>query len=252
MISNRSMRKRILLLMTVAVIGAQLSGCALTSEVSVPEEESGLIAEYAAGLLLKYDSKHENGLERIEEDPEEETGEEETGEEETDGSEKETGEAHEETVDATTEAAAVPAEPVMPLGEAMGLTGFDITYQSYEVCDIYPEEAPGDMFFSMQASQGKDLMIVHFNLTNTSENEQLCDMVNNNILFRLIINGSERINEQTTILLNDLKQYQDTVAGYGMTDVVLVFEIAEGAQDNFQMLQLLVRDADVENIYTLQ
>ena len=212
MIGNRSMRKRILLLMAAAVVGTQLSGCALTSEVSVPEEESGLIAEYAAGLLLKYDSKHENGLERIKEDPEEETSEEETGEEETDEPEKE----------------------------------------SYEVCDIYPEEAPGDMFFSMQASPGKDLMIVHFNLTNTFENEQLCDMVNNNILFRLIINGNERINEQTTILLNDLKQYQDTVAGYGMEDVVLVFEIAEGAQDNFQTLQLLVKNADVENTYTLQ
>lgn len=246
MIGNRSMRKRILLLMAAAVVGTQLSGCALTSEVSVPEEESGLIAEYAAGLLLKYDSKHENGLERIKEDPEEETSE-----EETDEPEKETGETDGETVDATAEAA-VPADSAVPLGEAMGLTGFDVTYQSYEVCDIYPEEAPGDMFFSMQASPGKDLMIVHFNLTNTFENEQLCDMVNNNILFRLIINGNERINEQTTILLNDLKQYQDTVAGYGMEDVVLVFEIAEGAQDNFQTLQLLVKNADVENTYTLQ
>ncbi|MFT3985688.1 MAG: hypothetical protein QM697_17445 [Lachnospiraceae bacterium] len=243
MIGSRSMRKRISLLIIAAATGAQLSGCGLTSEVSVPEEESGLIAEYAAGLLLKYDSKHEIKLEKIKE---EETAEEEDG----------TDETPEETVNATHKelatAAAVPVDSAVPLGEAMGLVGFDVTYQNYEVCDIYPEEAPGDMFFSMQASPGKDLMIAHFNLTNTSESEQLCEMVNNNTSFRLLINGSERINAQTTILLNDLKQYQDAIAGYGMVDVVLVFEIAQDAQNNFQTLQLLVEDAGTENTYTLQ
>ncbi len=244
MIGSRSMRKRISLLIIAAATGAQLSGCGLTSEVSVPEEESGLIAEYAAGLLLKYDSKHEIKLEKIRE--EEEEAKEEDG---TDETPEETANAtHKELAAAT----AAPVDSAVPLGEAMGLAGFNVTYQSYEVCDIYPEEAPGDMFFSMQASPGKDLMIVHFNLTNTSESEQLCEMVNNNTLFRLVINGSERINAQTTILLNDLKQYQDTIAGYGMVDVVLVFEIAQDAQNSFQTLQLLVEDAGAENTYTLQ
>lgn len=249
---NRSIRKRILLLTTVAMISSLLSGCALTSEVSVPQEESRLIAEYAAGLLLKYDSKYNNGLERVEEVSEETTKNEEQGIDNTDGFERETPTDSEDTIDATTEGEVVPVDSAVPLGEAMGLTGFDIIYQSYEVCDIYPQEAPDDLFFSMQASPGRDLMVVHFNLTNTSENPQLCDMLNSNILFRLIINGSERINEQTTILLNDLKQYHETVAGYGMVDVVLVFEIEEGAQENFETLQLLVKDANSENTYTLQ
>lgn len=248
MIGDRNMRKRIALLMIAGAVGIQLSGCNLASEVSVPEEEGTLIAEYAAGLLLKYDSKHGNGLARIEEA--EET------EEEAVVSEKKKEETPEEAANAIHDELAtgvdMNADSPVPLGEAMGLTGFDVIYQSYEVCDIYPTEAPGDMFFSMQASPGKDLMIVHFNVTNTSEYEQQCDMVNNSTLFRLIINGSERINQQTTILLNDLKQYQDSIAGYGMVDAVLVFEIAEGTQGNFQMLQLLVKDEGIENIYTLQ
>ncbi len=250
MIGDRNMRKRIALLMIAVAVGTQLSGCSLTAEVSVPEEESTLIAEYAAGLLLKYDSRHENGLARIEEAEEAEE------EEDTAAPEEKKEETPEESANAIHDelaaAADATADSTVPLGEAMGLAGFDVTYQSYEVCDIYPEEAPEDIFFSMQASPGKDLMIVHFNVTNTLEYEQQCSMVNNSTLFRLIINGNERINQQTTILLNDLKQYQDKIAGYGMVDAVLVFEIAEGSQNNFQMLQLLVKNEGIENTYILQ
>ena len=253
MFHNKRIFKKISLLMIILYAGMQLTGCGLMPELSLTDEQGRLVAEYAAGLLLKYDKGHSIGLEKLEDTPLEET----PVEEESPAVEADTPAAAAETPETISQdeipsAEEVTSDSVVPMAEAMGIDGFDVSYQSYEVCDIYPEEQSDDMVFSMQAAPGKELMIVHFNLTNTSEEDQLCDMVESDVMFRLIINGSERINEQTTILLNDLKQYQDTIAGYGMADTVLVFEITDGAQDNFESLQLLIKNGDEENTYTLQ
>ena len=256
-IHNKHIGRRIRTVLLGVVVSGLLSGCALFPEVDVTEEQSKLIAEYAAGLLLKYESGHQIGLEKISDEPLEEAPVEETAEaltEENSTIPEEPSDT-EESLAAQEQAAdapeAIQAGSAVPLAEAMGLSGFDVTYENYEICDIYPETESEDMFFSMQAAPGKELMIVHFNLTNQSDSEQLCDMVDSDVMFRLVVNGNERINEQMTILLNDLKQYQDSVAGFGMADTVLVFEIEEGAQDSFESLQLLVKDNDVENLYPL-
>lgn len=244
--------KRFGLFACMIVTAVSFTGCGLFPEVDVTEEESRLIAEYAAGLLLKYESGHEIGLEKIKEEPIEEAPVEETMNEA--GEEAAPAPTVEESIPETQETAeaALPAGSAVPMAEAMGLSGFDVTFKNYEVCDIYPEEESEDMFFSMQAAPGKDLLIAHFDVVNSSENDQLCNMVDSDVMFRLIVNDSERINEQMTILLNDLKQYQDTIAGFGTVDTVLVFEIEEGAQENFTSLQLLVKDGDTENTYPLQ
>lgn len=247
----RRVGKRFRLFACMTAVTVLFSGCGLFPEVDVTEDESRLIAEYAAGLLLKYESGHEIGLEKIEEEPIEEAPVEEAMNETVEETAPEP--AAEENTPKSQEAleAAVPVGSAVPMAEAMGLSGFEVTFKNYEVCEIYPEEESEDMFFSMQASPGKDLLIVHFDVTNLSETDKLCNMVDSDVLFRLVVNDSERINEQTTILLNDLKQYQDTIAGFGMVDTVLVFEIEEGAQENFTSLQLLVKDGDVENSYPL-
>lgn len=259
MAGHGSWRKRISLLVIVTTMGLQLTGCSLIPEVDVTEEQSGLIAEYAAGLLLKYESGHEIGLEKLTEEPITDENAE-TAIEGTPIEESAPGVEQADNQDALNAATEVlqndNTAPItssaVPLASALGLDGFEISYQSYEICDFYPKEESDAMIFSMQAAPNKDLLIVHFNLTNVTESDQMCDMVDSDVMFRLIINDSERINEQTTILLNDLKVYQDMVTGYGTVDTVLVFEIEKGSQDSFETLQLLVKNGDQENTYALQ
>ncbi len=49
-----------------------MSGCALVPSVELTEDEQSIIAEYAAGLLLKYDKNYSGSISKIDENAEEE------------------------------------------------------------------------------------------------------------------------------------------------------------------------------------
>ncbi len=199
-----------------------LNGCGLIPEVKLSDEDSVLVAEYAAGLLLKYETQHQNGLMEITDDPiivETPTPEPaaasgdmaEGGMAGTDASELVTG----------------MAESV-PLAQAIGIPDFLVTYTGYEICDIYPEQSSDELVFSMQAQEGHDLLILHFDLTNPTESAMDCDVVTGSPLFRARLNEDLRVNSQTTILLNDLSVYSGTLEENEAVDTVVVFEIEEG------------------------
>ena len=58
------------LMMAVCILtcGLLLTGCELVPSVNLTEEQSELVVEYAAGLLMKYDANHVNGLMKITDD----------------------------------------------------------------------------------------------------------------------------------------------------------------------------------------
>ncbi|NLG03082.1 MAG: hypothetical protein GX567_04535 [Clostridia bacterium] len=55
----------------LSVIGFSifLSGCSIVPTIELNDEQSALVSEYAANLILKYESGHANGLEAITDDP---------------------------------------------------------------------------------------------------------------------------------------------------------------------------------------
>ena len=56
------MKKTIISLLTVSLTAITLTGCALAPVPDMTEEQEKLVAEYAAGLLLKYDQSYENSI----------------------------------------------------------------------------------------------------------------------------------------------------------------------------------------------
>ena len=56
------MKKSIISLLTVTLTAITLSGCALAPVPDMTEEQEKLVAEYAAGLLLKYDQSYDNQI----------------------------------------------------------------------------------------------------------------------------------------------------------------------------------------------
>lgn len=235
-----------------------LTGCGLVPSLTLTSEQSKIVAEYAAGLLLKHDKNYKGGIEDyvieeeedisvidevVQEPPvqEEEASDTETADIEDDGTISDTDADNPNTTDRYS---------ALPVADAIGIDGFDVTYSGYETAKIYPEDN-GDLVFSMQANQGMELLILHFNVTNNTENELLCDILDTGCKYRVRINGSERVNSQHTILLNDLSEYYDNVSGYGMVDAVLVFEVSEGTGQNISSLDLTVKNADSSEMYRI-
>ena len=234
--------KRILGVLLIISMMLGIAGC---NSIELTEEESKEIAEYSAGLLLKHHKGYKGSLTnaRYEEQldpvsinndpvaidvPSEDV---EVSEDiETSGNNK--GNKDSSSKDSYYEGT---------LSDAIGLDGFEITYSSWECTDIYPKEQPDELAFSMQAQKGMKLIVLHFNVTNTGESVALCDMLHEDIRFKLAINDSEKVTAQYTILLDDLKQYYSEIAGFGMTDAVLVFEASDSTCENIESLDLSIQ-----------
>ncbi len=241
----RRVRTLIIVMITMSFL---LTGCGLYKTVDLTEEQSALVAEYAASLLLKYDSKHTNGLMEITDEPIIIKEEEPIAEPAPEAAQQSAEVTDVKDTDLIAEAAAV--EP-SPLQETLHVPDFEITYKNYEICDLYPEAESEDLVFSMQAQQGHDLIILHFDLKNPTGEAAACDIVTNTPLCRLIVNEETRLNRQTTILPNDLGDYMGTVEAGESVDTVMVFEIEESMSDQIEQMSLLINTPEAIFTYPL-
>lgn len=253
--------KKILIILTSLIIMTSITACSLVPSVELTEDEQKVIAEYAAGLLLKYDKNYSGALEDIEEEEDGDVGivqneeakmpilEEQTDPNVIESVDKEFSE------DIYAEELAPSDEPEYSntsISEAIGLEGFEVIYKSYETHKIYPEEESDNMVFSMQAQNGMELLILTFGITNDGDDTKMCDILGSDAGFRLLINGSERVNANKTILLNDLGSFSEEIDGYAMAEAVLVFEVSEGTSSSIDRLDLIVKKGDESTTHMLK
>ena len=247
----KSYRKRIVIWGVVASVA--MIGCGQTSPISEKNEE--LVAEYAAGVLMRYSaSETGQGLQDKRNIPDEST-------EPTTPVVRD--EDTKDITDHSGETPVVEAQGVENVGggvddrpasiaAAIGIPEFDVSYRGYEIADIYPDQKSDSMGFSMQAAAGKELLVAHFDVTNNNAEARDCDVLSYNVKFRILINGEKRVNEQLTILLNDLKSYSESVAAGETKDTVLVFEIDKGESASINSLSLIAVGAAGEESFVLQ
>ncbi len=268
----RTRGNAVFILLLAILAGAVLSGCnsdeAIMLADETEDEQLKLVAEYAAGLLLKYDKSHANGLtiaipqQPVMEDPVDISSPtpdeiEEINEGGLDpnvnvssdgpgGSTEEQGYNEEGTAPTISEGAG-------SIAEALGIPEFDVNYTGYEITDIYPEDTSDEdvVLFSLTAEEGQKLLILHFDLSNNSGMDAECAPINKDVKIRLIINESDRVNQQMTILLNDLKSFDDTLMAGETRDTVLVFYIDEAMQDSIESMALLIIDTEGEHRFEL-
>lgn len=245
---------KIIYIVTLSVLMLSLSGCALIPELSLTQEQNELIAEYAAGLLVKYQLGHSMGMvpvsasDLIDEDEAEVAIEEMVAEEEPD-----VEDVSEEVteIDSVSDAVEMVVSTT-PIGEVLGALPLDVSYDRFEATDKYPEDGSEDLFFSMQAADGNELLILHFLIRNNSDEDSECDLMSNGVKSRLIVNDGERIPAQATILEDDIFNYSGIIEGNGFADAVMVFEVPRGTAENVSSLKLVLSNSDGENVYNLQ
>lgn len=205
-----------------------LTGCSQPIP-DMTEEQSAMVAEYAAGLLLKYDKNYSESLpEAAEALPDNEI------------EEAVTPEAEAENTETAEEASSVqestPEETIVTdIAGFLGLSGIDITYTGYEFADSYEEGE--SLAFSLDATPGNRLLIVKFDMTNYNGEDTEVNILDRRVRFGLIPNQGKRKPVLYTMLLNDLSIYKNVVAAGATEQALLISEIPqeEAMLDNLSL-----------------
>lgn len=253
---------RALCLMLSVLLLLSFCGCALLSGPELTKEQSGLIAEYAAGLLKKYNRdgthlmnpdavKEAEAEEKPEEQPEEPAPEEAKPTPEAEpaaGGEEPSFEdlsAQDGAEDPGVEDVSEEENTfsVSSIAECLGLEGIDVVYRDYEICDTYPDQPDNSWLISMSAREGKKLVVVKFDITNQSGEDVSCDILNAGKQYRLVVNNEKKIKETVTVLMDSFSQFNGTIAPGGTEETVLIFELDEGLVESVNSLSLIIKDS---------
>lgn len=192
------------------------------------EEEQEAISEYAAGLLLKYNTDQDSrlvDLELLEEQEEAEMPE----------TTPEPTEAPETVPEATPEPSTIPeVTPELPesggtssveyanLQETLLLSeDVDLVYVDYETVSSY-----SDAEQSLDAAEGYCFLVVKCKLTNTGTDKQVVDMMQTNVKHTVIVNGTS-INAMVTMLSNDMTTYMGELAAGEEKEIILLAEVED-------------------------
>ncbi len=128
--------------------------------------------------------------------------------------------------------------------EALGIDTVEIAYQGFTISRNYKE---GD-YLSLSPSEGKQYLIMNFSLKNPSNEEKYIDILSQHPSFKVSVDGSERVKNESTILLYDLTTFQWRIPAGESTDAVLLFQIPStvGSSSSTISLQLTLNDTVYE------
>lgn len=230
------MKRRLLFISLIVALGLS-SGCGQLVEMpELSEEETQLVTEYATGLMLKYDTKYsekflsEEELEKqkqkeIENLEKKRAYEEAAANYLTNVKKEEESQSSQTGSQGGDEGTQSSENVVENIAAFYGIDGAYVSYSGYTLCDSYPES--GDMLLSMDATPGKQLLVLNFDVINTSGSDINFDMFYRSPVFSLSVNGEKRIHNQSTLLLDDMEAYAGTISANESVPMVLVFEVSD-------------------------
>lgn len=236
-------KSRNMKLLPAAFLLLALTGCAENQIPELTEEQEKTVGEYVAFTLMKYDAGHRSRLMDLSlyenelvqpatpepQVPSDNVPGKDTSVVDISGS----GSGQEEVVQYSME-------------EVMGLPeGVQIAFTGEKFCEFYPEE--GEIFFSVNATPGKKLMVLSFSLTNTSEQDQALDMLTSGVEYRVKLNGDYTRRALLTSLPNDLTTFIKTIPAGGVEEAVLIIEVSQEMADSVETFSLTVKAGEMQH-----
>ncbi|MBQ9984409.1 MAG: hypothetical protein IJP29_07450 [Lachnospiraceae bacterium] len=262
------MKKKGLALCVISLCVALLCGC--SQVVDLTDEETQLIAEYAADVLLKHDLNYKDRIEagnekaqemateEMQENTGDETQEQITEEADTEETtmEQSTTESGDEQAPQATEgedegtgtAEATDIGTESNIGVIAGLVGVDITYRDYTITDKYPATDEQGEFIFLEASEGYQLLVVRFDVVNTTDGVVSVSLLDKELDYRVVCNGTKAAKPMLTILMDDLGTLETNVESGTAQEAVLVFQISDNMQQELQTMDLYVTYNNTENV----
>lgn len=244
------------LICTAVVLCLSMTACASIPELS--ESDQKKVTEYAASLVLKYDSENHSRLvdvndyitrfetatrlynqaeeayyaaieaekeQRIEETKEQERLNEEYAKETTptvDISEDQSAEFRESDLSSTPR-----VSDSMSVAEFLGYGDFSIDYAGFDVLSEYPA-SDDDVSVTLDATKGSQLLVLYFNVTNNSSEDKELDILSTFPTFKISVNGDKYYSALKTILEDDMAVYAGAFGAGETKRLVLIKEIMEG------------------------
>lgn len=177
------------------------TGCG-TKLYALTEEEENKIVLYSAKMVSKYNRAQDTGYCYVtQQDEEDETGGEDTNPEKP---------------------AEQSEEPEATLSDVMAVEGLQITYQGYDVSSEY---VTSDVALPA-ADEGYSYLILHFQVSNTTQQEMQVDLLSNPASYMLSLNQNVNAEGLSTLSMEDLSTYYNRSLNAGDTaDTVLLFQI---------------------------
>ena len=219
----------------------------------VSDDELNEVSEYAARLLLKYDANHRSRLVSMEEVEARNL---------RDQKRREAAQARAEALD---NAGMDPVDDTQVIDNTQNVVGGGADVVTYHSMQEYWELPAGvqvvyngydvvedlaNDFFSIEASEGKRLILLHFRLENQSEEEQFIDILGQNTVFKATFNGDYKRTALTTMLMEDLATYKGSVVAGNGVDTMLVFEVDEVQAAQISSISLNLKNDS--KTYTIQ
>lgn len=233
----------------LAISACMLTGC-IDSMPDMTEEQSELVAEYAADMLLKYSPNYHYRIADEEEVASAETEMETSQEEETTQEESQPSQDLSQT--GSGETVSVGAETSVEdgaeydLAAFFGMDQFSIMYASCEVTDAYPNAESG-VGFSVTAPQGYNLLVLHFDVENLGEEAAQCDLFDQISKVSVNVNDAGYVQALSTLLTNDLTTYMEDIPAGEVADAVVVVPVEQTDLDEIQtaVMQITTQDSVV-------
>lgn len=248
------MKKKMILLVTMCTATAIFAGCG-EQLPDMTKEQEALVTEYAAGLLLKYDDSFDNGIlsakeleiaeakEKLQferEQKQKQLAEEYVAKSEAAKKEKEKAKEEKNKDKNKGESEQKPNTPSIIESSNVGIflnqPDIEISYSGYMTTKTYPED--GNNIFSVDAAQGKELVVVQYKISNASSADQNVAMDSSVNKYRLVLGDGNSYGNCSTLLLDDMAMYKNTLSSGASDSVVLVFEVNEGSDMNGAVMEI--------------
>ncbi len=207
-----------------------LTGCGKLYVMTEEEEEQVVL--YAAKMVSKYNRAQDTGYSYVSKD---------NKDKQQDADTDADGDADEQNTQ--------QSEPQMTLSDAIGIAGVSFSYQGYDISTSYETT---DVAIP-DAGEGYSYLILHIQVTNTTEQAVLVDLINQPITYKVTINDETTVDGLTTLSMADLSTYYNKSLGAQETvDTDLLFQVSTADLENISSLTLQVSKDGQTNTINLQ
>lgn len=242
-------KKKVAALLTGMAL--MMAGCG-NAIPDMTDEQLQAVGEYTAMLLLSHDVNYRSRLVDIETLITEEAGpfEQETPQETP--APEETPAPGNVGMDPTQDTPVIDLtgeqgneeQSVVSLEEALGLSGqLTLSYTGHEITDSYPQDESVEEYFTVDAEDGNQLLVLHFTLQNQGEGTEMANTREQKLMVRVSVNGITSVS-LTTLLENDLMLYQEGLNPGETREVVLLAEFEAQSLRDVASVELNVKNDD--------
>lgn len=215
-----------------AVLMIGICGCGNTIP-ALTEEEENQIVNYAADIALKYDSSYSNRLVEL---PAEDT--------------KPSTPVSKPVEEPSGKMDSVEDTPTVDKSEETGyssieefyeLEGVTVAFKKSYFADSYPEQSENS-YFALDAGEGKKLLVMLFEVSNSSKEAADVDFFKINANIAVSLNDDKKVNVLATMLQDDLSTYSERMEAGECVELVLLAKVDEKKADEIKSLSLTLKN----------